>query len=280
MKIYSGKREDILRRKAEYESKKKAYDEYREKRSREFRLAEEDVLDPVARYIERRLSQFDLLQFDVSATRNWSSKRDGDTIQVRIYCDRDRSMSDKTSPLSWEYSASVSDEGEILKESSSYSGLKATTSENIESLRQTVDALETLNDIDWPDLLIRKLPNFLDYRDGEDAPEMPEKEDFNAQLIEAEIEEVIGKPIGLYGGAAENTGYRVGSSGYYLFFGETPKQYKATFISQYMVDNVGKEGFPATVSELINNHMNDVPVSFRKTTIHNALHMPIEKLEG
>ena len=112
---------------------------------------------------------------------------------------KNNKFSDDTA-LSWSYKAALSSDGEVIKETNSWSGLKAVTESQMQSLTETLEALKYLNSIDWKVLLNKTLPNYKDYRKtdvskyaGRNTP------NFDRMLIEADIEDAISKPTLLKG---------------------------------------------------------------------------------
>lgn len=182
--ITSSRKDDVLRRKAEYEQQLKDYNERMNQRHHAFNEAEVAVMKPIQEFLESRLSAYSALQFDVRVERYF-----GKTLRVRIECNERAKFSDDVA-LAWSYDASIAD-GEVVKESSSWSGLKATTPNQMRSLRQTVSALEFLNDLDWYRLINVTLPKYEDYYPDDDK--RPVAPDFDAELVEAEIEDIIGQ---------------------------------------------------------------------------------------
>ncbi len=185
MRIIANKKEDILKRKAEYEQQLADYNDRQQRSNQAMREAEEKVTGPVKEFLESRLIAYSALQFDVDVDRSYS----GNGMVVNIRCNEDTKFED-TSALSWDYKACIED-GQVIKESSSWSGLKATTPDQMKSLRQTVAALEFLNDVDWYKLINVELPKYEDYYDFNDTK--PQRPDFEQEIAEAEIEEIIGK---------------------------------------------------------------------------------------
>lgn len=184
MKITASKRDDILKRKAEYDEKLKKYQERNSELTGKYRAAEDKVTNSVKRQIEDRLLGFDLLNFDISVERSWYSIAESNSVRVRIEC--------KCGALTWTYRVEVNQEGNIEAETNSWSGLSATTPEQIEALRQTVGALTELSHIVWEDVITGlDLPDYADYRDPDNRP--PVEEDFKGQLRDLTFEELIGQ---------------------------------------------------------------------------------------
>lgn len=179
MKILAGKREDILRRKAEYENKLKTYKLARDGAKRAYNTVKYNALQPIRDELERNLSKFSLLKFDIRVDRSWYNG-----IEVRIICE-------SNDTFKWDYRAGFTEGGEIESETNSWSGMNATTVDDIAILRQTVDALEYLISIDWNSLLNVTLPELDTYYNS--LPERPESENFDDLLAEATLDDIVGQ---------------------------------------------------------------------------------------
>lgn len=188
MRITASKKDDILKRKAKYEADKAAYDERQRGYSKAYRAAEKEILEPIRQYLEKKLSRYSDLSFEISVERGWGLFEENG-VNVRIRCNERNANRDNVA-LKWSYDAKVDEDGEIVRETSSWSGLNATTEEQMRSLRQTVSALDFLNDLDWEDLIKVKMPDYYDYYDENDKA--PTREDWDQQLQDAEFEEGIG----------------------------------------------------------------------------------------
>lgn len=202
MKRIKADREDIKRRRREWDEET----ERRNQRSREseekYRKAEYEVFAPIKEELENQLSRFKLLHFDVRVDRTYR-----DSIEVRIECD-EREKFDELSALSWNFSVRLTSDKEVLKESGSWSGLKATTEDQLASLQESVEALKVLNRIDWKVFLDRTLPNFSDYFVEEEP--RGARPDFESQLQYETIDEIAGdehQAIAI--GRGQSVGYQV-----------------------------------------------------------------------
>lgn len=196
---------------------------------RRYSQARNDVLLPVRDYILSELAPFNLLHFDVSVN-NWF----GDGLEVQIRCDEN--TRDEKTALRWDYKAAITSEGELKKETGSWSGLQACTADQIEHLKQTVAALEKLNDMDWRDILNVKLPDWMDYRVSKDdlEDETPEY-DYDVELNSQQIRELIGagKAIRIRNFRDDS---RWASDLFLVPVKETPKKIEGTVFSARYVD--------------------------------------------
>lgn len=191
MRITAGRREDILRDKKKFDTEHARRMAISDEADQKYYQAAWDRSEEVRKIIEDGLAQFNLLQFRVEVDFRGSG-----TGSVRVYCDEDRKFDDAV-PLAWDYRANCQwgNDDVIVRETSSWSGMKATKPEHIASLRQSVDALEFLNSLDWDGLLIHTGPDRSDYRVRFD--EDPEYDQlvgrkFDQELIELDLEEAAG----------------------------------------------------------------------------------------
>ena len=271
MKITASKRDDIIRRRDEYDAEVKRRREKHDREWLEYSQAQEVVFDVIRDEILSMLKPFTALQFDVRVNTRW-----GDLLEARVDCN-ERNKFDENSALSWSYTATMDKTGEVKKETGSWSGLKACTDAQMTSLRQTLGALESLNRIDWATVLSKELPQYSDYVTKEER--MEPRPDFETELMEAEIEDAIGKPIFIAGEATgEGSQWRPGVDLYYLIHRESPKQYIVSEVPRaYVERTIKSEGFDAAVAEYSRD-------SYRrrmsKASLFRSLDRPIEMLDS
>lgn len=187
MIIQSSKVDDIRRAKEEYEQKMDAFEEEDKRLSRLYWKDVDTVKKPVVDELTLALAQFDKLDFDIAVDPGYFDSRG---LEVRIRCDEYRRDADDYA-LSWNYRVQIDKDGDVMAESGSWSGLSATTREQLDSLHQTLDALEYLHSVDWKRLLDRQLPDRRSER-YKSTLERPERQDFDTQLKEAQMEELAG----------------------------------------------------------------------------------------
>lgn len=265
MKILASRRDEILRQKTEWEAERDAAYALRDQEDAEFDKAEYAITGPIKEDIEHMLQSYRSLTFDVSVERDF-----GSILTVRVSCNENNKFSDDTA-LSWSYKAALSSDGEVIKETNSWSGLKAVTESQMQSLTETLEALKYLNSIDWKVLLNKTLPNYKDYRKTDvskyarrNAP------DFDQMLLEADVEDAIGKPILLKG--INSYGYPLGEV-YYMVLKETPAQYEVVRIPGYIISNSGDD-----LKSIVEKYKKD-SYRLRKDNLIRLLDKPIEYLE-
>lgn len=231
MKITCNRRDDIIKRRDEYEADYKAREERYEAQKHAFYTAERNVTSLVEEEVGAQLRHYPALQFDIRASRGFFHSGG---MSIRIQCNEDNKFDDNVA-LSWSYDVELNEAGEVTKKSSSWSGLKATTPEQMESLVQTVEALKYLNSVDWATVLNKELPKYDDYFKGPSLSRR-DRPDFEQELVEADLEDAVGTDKLVRGKATNATGYR--GEGYYLLLKETPTQYVTIFIPDYYLSNM------------------------------------------
>lgn len=225
MKITCNRRDDILKRKQEHESdraKRQAkYDEeykaYKdESRNREDKIRN-DVIDAIGN------TSLDLA---INVENMFGSR-----YKIRV-SDEDNKFDDDKA-LSWTWEVSLDKNGDVKKESSSWSGMKAVTANNISNLKEIVRVLETLNKIDFKMLLTEiEPPEYQDYV-TENNPQYETAPNFDRELMEADVEDCIGTRKGVLGTYSKI--YR--GDVYHFIQRETPSSYTVWDIPAYYVEN-------------------------------------------
>ena len=239
MKITCNRRDDILKQKSEYEAQRAERQARYDEQEQRFYQAENDITSMVEDEIRHQLSRFKALNFNVRVTR---SRLGGDGLSVRVECNENEKFDDNVA-LAWNYNAKLNRNGEVEKETSSWSGLKATTADQLESLTQTLEALKYLNSVDWAKVLNKEMPKYKDYITEDDPRYDRDKPDFDSMLMQADLEDAIGNPnILISGEAGSSSSFRNGVPVYYKILRETPKQYEVTeyhkrFLDEYMKTN-------------------------------------------
>lgn len=190
MKITANRKEDILRRKAEYEEDFNRRKAQHEEEEQKFREAQYAVADPVREELESMFKPYTTLHARVDVDP-WG-RFGGRGMAVRINVNDNEKFSDDTA-LAWDYSVYLGADGEPVRESSSWSGMKAVTENQIKNLEETLAILKKLSALDWKALLDRTMPEWKDYITTTDPSYDKEKPNFDQELAEAEMEDIIGQ---------------------------------------------------------------------------------------
>lgn len=205
----------------------KASDDYR-KMEYDYDMALEDVMEQVEEQIKSELGINDdnLLEVDVDAYGGkWGSKyKTG--IKYKY-----GAPFDKKSALNWHIDIYLNSNGEVQKETGSWSGLEVHTPELLKDLKYSVNLIEKIMNLDYQKIIMdaeNARPNRDDYV-VDKRPNYKERPDFSKQIKEATIEDIIGTDTIISGSAVPSSGYRT-VSGWYKILGQTAKRYKVSFV--------------------------------------------------
>lgn len=273
MKITSSKLDDIRKAKEEWDAETDRRDAIRKEERQRYKKATDEVIAPVEYKISSALRKFDSLDFEIRGEIA-SGYRGSRGLEFRINCNESR-VHDENSALSWNWSVSVNSEGDIVKDSGSWSGLNATTEENMKSLRQSVEALEYLNSLNWNELIDVATPDYENYfTDQEYRGNRP---NFEQQMKEAEVESYVGTNTMLLGYSMPEYESRWNRSvkTWFIILSETPKQYKVGELSAYMVKNYFENG--ESIEEII-EAAKRYTRRYRKDRIISNLEYPLIEL--
>lgn len=257
MKITCNRRDDILKRKQEYESdraKRQAkYDEeYKAWKDEEYGRRQ-SLEKAVIRAIDNTTLD---LTIDVGMSF-------GTGYRIRV-SDEDNKFDDDKA-LSWTWEVSLDENGDVKKESSSWSGMKAVTANNINNLKEIVRVLEILNKIDFKTMLNRVTPsNPEDYITGP-SPKYETAPDFDKELMEVDVEECIGTRKGILGTYSKY--YR--GDVYHFIMKQTPSSYTVWDIPAYYVEN--HEGSLSDLYEKFYAERNEYNYTMRKNTFFETI---------
>ena len=178
MRITASRRDDIIRERDAFDAdraqRKAKYDE----QYTSYRKALREVLSEVESEIKSELFSIQNLDLQVSAEESiirYRADSYEDAIEVTVLSNEDN-VHGKDKALSWRWHSKINAEGEV------------TTPEQLESLRQSVAALEILNSLDWKSILTRTLPDYNEYVEYDEKLNT-KRPDYEQQLMEVEIED-------------------------------------------------------------------------------------------
>ena len=167
---------------AEYNAKKNEYDA----QMGNYRRVVRDIEDNVRSNLEQVLPYSDLIDINVSNDYNWSSGTP--YLRVKISYDLNKT---KNQSLAWDYSVGLDRDGNIKKESGSWSGLNAVTQEQLNDLEKSVEILKKLNIINWESIVKTDVPSVKDYVTTNTLP----KKDFTFEQFNADLEDFVGQDV-------------------------------------------------------------------------------------
>lgn len=260
MKITCNKRDDILKRKQEYESdranRQAKYDEeYRAYRD-ESRNREDKIRNDVIRAIGNTS-----LDLEINVDNMFESR-----YRIRV-SDEDNKFDDDKA-LSWTWEVSLDKNGDVKKESSSWSGLNAVSATNLSNLKEIVRVLEVLNNIDFKTMLNQvTVPDYNDYITGPN-PKYESSEDFDQMLLEADVEDLVGTKIGVK--CSRSKYYR--GYVYLILLSETDKTFAVKEIPAYYAEQHN--------DDIIGRSMNEYAAySIRKDTLYKNIVLPLTTID-
>lgn len=167
---------------AEYNAKKNEHDAQIDN----YRRIVNNIEDNVRSNLEQVLPYSDLIDINVSSDYNWSSGMP--YLSVKISYDLNKT---KNQSLAWNYSVRLYRDGNIKKESGSWSGLNAVTQEQLDDLEKSVEILKKLNIIDWEYIVKTDVPSVKDYVTTNTIP----KKDFTFEQFNADLEDFVGQDV-------------------------------------------------------------------------------------
>lgn len=239
------RRDDVLRRKQAYEDQKAQYDS----EVQSYRRANHAATNDLQNLIRSKIGVTSL-DLDISAQPDF-----GGRIRVTI---NNGSNPHDSQALNWNYDVTLSGSGEVKKESGSWSGLSATTTEQINNLKESVRVIEILNNIDWKKVLQVELPDYNDFVKSE----YPKNENFNEQLLEADVLDAADQGY-LIKGHGDKYNPRVVM--FYQVLKVNPKSFRVRAIPEDNVRDESTWGDPFTIQKqefyrLIDNPVQTVEV--------------------
>lgn len=162
----------------EYDIKKSAHDQ----QYNNFRIAQKEIFTGIEEDLKRVLPFSDMLNISTNI-----SLFDGLEVSVRYDIQHDN----HSQSLAWNFNVRLNKDGSVKKSTGSWSGLEATTEDQLEDLEKSVMILKKLNRIDWKTVLNKSLPNYYDYV----TDETPMKKSFSDEKFEADLEDAVGQDV-------------------------------------------------------------------------------------
>lgn len=228
MKITCTKRDDILKRKQEYEADRSQRQARYDAQSKNYHDEDISRQETIENAVKQLLGDTGLdLRIWVTYA-SWGNH----SYKVEITDEDDKFNPDKS--LAWRWSVYLTKEGDVTKDSSSWSGLNAVSKKNIDNLKAIVAVLEKLNDIDWKSVLSVEPPDYDDYITEKNPQWDRDVPDFDKELLEADIEELIGTNQGVLRDSGSRY-YR--GNVYSVIVKQSGSQYTVADVPEFTVKN-------------------------------------------
>ena len=229
MKKYlrASKRDDLLKEKAAWQSKHDARKQLYRDQYQNYRNARYEWSDNLVDLIKSQFSSYlaKLPDLRITVDAGWGR------IEIRFnYEDR---RSNENISLRWDYRITLEESGEIQKESNSWSGFNATTSEQVDDLMNSANFLRALVNFDWKDILNKakaEQPQYEKYVGVKDPDYDPDYKDpgYDKMIKDATLDEVIGKDIWVKGSDGDV---------WYKILSATPAFYTYAKIDKWTIRN-------------------------------------------
>lgn len=189
MKIYSSRRDDLIAERDAYDAETAKYENQVNEGEENWHQAGKAVEDSIAKQVLDLINPTSL-EIEVYPRSSWSNRG----YQVDIRANEHEKFNDNRA-LSWSMDIKLDSEGNVVKESSSWSGLSATTPEQLDDLKESVRVIELLNNVDWKPILNVAMPAYSDYVDSDVRKELTKRTanrpDYKAMLLAEDINDAI-----------------------------------------------------------------------------------------
>ena len=264
--VMSSRADDIRRKRDEWDSRNKEQKSKHDVQYKEYTGKVNEILSDIRQQVVASLAEVKT-NLEVNVRQGWSM--DGQNIEVIVEGNqRDKHSPDKA--LSWDWRVTVDRQGNPQPATSSWSGLQATTPEQLESLRQTVRALEILNGIDWNYMLNVTLPDYSKLVTERES--IGQRPSFESDLKSAELDDFVGTDILIQGTNRDGRG-----KVYYNIISETEKMYTVASLPGRVVDNPEDNG-GKSLPEMLAQAKN-WSERIKKTTVVELLKYPYQTVE-
>lgn len=196
MRITANKLDDLRKAREEYDADLKKMKDEADANVSRWRQADYKTAKELEAKISSMIGSTSLdLQIYV---RTALSFRNHDGWEISIKANDNKKFSEDIA-LAWNWEVTITDDGEVKKDSGSWSGLKATTPAQIADLEESVRILKLLNNMDWKFVLDTPPAKFEDYTDAELDANFREKRNnrpkFEDDILNAFLEDAIDKDI-------------------------------------------------------------------------------------
>lgn len=189
----ASRKEMLLQDRATYDAEMNKYKSQIDKAEEEYDMALWDQQKALEKQVSDMIGPTSL-ELRIKADPYSSFRAGGWAIDVEAN-QNERKFSDD-SALSWNWEIKIDNNGQIVKDSGSWSGLKAITPEQMSDLEESVRILKLLNSTDWDVILHSPLAKYSDFVSKDVQQEYQQRRkirpDFEKEIQKAELEEAVG----------------------------------------------------------------------------------------
>lgn len=192
MKITANRRDDIIRQRDEYDAETNRLNDKSEAASKEYRRVQYELKSALERKVSDMIGPTSIsLRINADPWGHFGAN----SWSVEVKANEGSNFNDKVA-LVWNWEVKLDKDGNIVKDSGSWSGLKVVTPEQIADLEESVRVMKILNGIDWKEILNSPMAKWEDYVDEEVENNLRDRKknrpDFESDLQAAELENLIG----------------------------------------------------------------------------------------
>ena len=206
-----------------YDARKQVYED----QSRNYHTARDNWVDNLVAIITNQFQSYidKLPGLKITADRSWGE------VEINFdYEDRWNTPRENKSLL-WSYKIELTENGEIKKETNSWSGFQAVTSTQIDDLMNSANLLKAIVEFDWAPVLEEakntqpKYSNYIGIRDPNYDPDYKDP-GYDKMIREAEIEEAVESGKWIRGTS------NYGSATWFYIVSQTPKFYNIVTVRE------------------------------------------------
>lgn len=228
--ITSSRKDDLIKEKNAWQMKYDARKQLYEDQERNYHNAHWDWIDNLVNIITNQFKSYidKLPGLVITADRSWGN------VEIHFnYEDRWNTPRESKSLL-WSYEVQLTESGEIRKESNSWSGFQAVTSEQIDDLMNSANLLKAIVEFDWAPVLEEakktqpKYRNYVGIRDPNNDPDYKDP-GYDKMIKEAELDEAINSGKWIKGSDSW------GGGAWYFIISQTPKFYDVAKFTLYSI---------------------------------------------
>ena len=188
MKIYASRRDDLIAERDAYDAETAKYQNRIDEGEKRWKQDTRAIENSVKEEVEHAIGETSL-ELEVYASAGWDIG-----YEVRVRANEHRKFEDGVA-LAWNYEAKIDRQGNLVKDSGSWSGLKVVTPEQIADLEESVRVMKVLNGLDWEHILMRANPQYSAYVSKEDSEALRNRKnnrrDYDKEIFEEDLKEAI-----------------------------------------------------------------------------------------
>lgn len=268
MKITANRLDDLRKAREEYDAETKRLKDQSEANTQRW---SEDTYDKAAE-LEKTISDMigpTTLALEIKVDPWGRSFGDSNKWGINVRANENNKFNDDVA-LSWNWEAYIDKDGNIKKDSGSWSGLKVVTPEQVADLEESVRIIKMLNNMDWATILNSPKPDYEDYVDRDLNQKLRDRQnnrpDFDKDIQAEELASYVGT----------NTAIQLDSDEYYrgrvgiLLTGMTDKFLKGYIFPWSLTQEKYRGDKIRTVDDVKNYVYNDERRTSKSKIVYNG----------